>query len=119
VRLREVLGNLFSNAVKFIDRRPGKIAVTCQTTADACTLCVADSGPGIPPDELDRVFVPFRRLPQHRDRPGSGLGLYFAKTLVDQQGGRIWAESTPGEGARIFVQLRRPTHGKASAQRPK
>jgi signal transduction histidine kinase len=68
---------------------------------------VADNGPGIPPDELERVFVPFRRLPRHRDRPGSGLGLYFAKTLVEQQGGRIWAESKPGQGAKFYVRLRR------------
>ncbi len=112
VRLREVFGNLLSNAVKFIDRRPGRIVVTCQTAPDACTLCVADNGPGIPPDELERVFVPFRRLPRHRDRPGSGLGLYFAKTLVEQQGGRIWAESKLGQGAKFYVRLRRGTEGK-------
>jgi signal transduction histidine kinase len=107
VRLREVLGNLLSNAVKFIELRPGRITVTSVSTDDVCTLCVADNGPGIPPDELERVFVPFRRLPQHRDRPGSGLGLYFAKTLVEQQGGRIWAESAQGQGTKFFVQLRR------------
>jgi signal transduction histidine kinase len=107
VRLREALGNVLSNAVKFIDRRPGRIEIGCAAAEDVCTLYIADNGPGIPPEELERVFVPFRRLPQHRDRPGSGLGLYFAKTLVEQQGGRIWAESTPGQGAKFYIQLRR------------
>ena len=68
-------------------------------------IMFVDNGPGIPPEERERIFAPFRRLSQHRDRPGSGLGLYFAKNLIAQQGGRIWVESTPGEGSRFCVQL--------------
>ena len=106
-RLREVFYNLLSNAAKFIERRPGKITVDYETSGDVVILRVADNGPGIPADELTKIFVPFRRLAQHRALPGSGLGLYFAKTITEQQGGRIWADSTPGQGSTFCVQLRR------------
>jgi signal transduction histidine kinase len=104
--LREVFVNLLSNAAKFIDRRPGRLVVGSQLRGDVCELVIADNGPGIPQEELDRVFVPFRRLPMHKDQPGSGLGLYFAKNLVMQQGGRIWITSEPGRGSEFHIELR-------------
>ncbi len=107
VRLREAFYNLLSNAVKFIDKRPGRIVVSAQATDDACTISVADNGPGIPRENLDQIFSPFRRLRMHHDRPGSGLGLYFTKSLVEQQGGRVWAESELGQGSTFHVMLRR------------
>jgi signal transduction histidine kinase len=105
VRLREAFQNLLSNAAKFIGRRNGRIDIGCRRQAGEAVFSIRDNGPGIPPDELDRVFVPFRRLPQHRDQPGSGLGLYFTKNLIEQQGGRVWAESDVGQGACFFVAL--------------
>ncbi len=107
VRLREAFYNLLSNAAKFIDKSPGRIAIECERHGPECWITIADNGPGIPGDELQRIFVPFRRLPIHRDKPGSGLGLYFTKTLIEQQGGRVWAESQPGEGSRFTVALKR------------
>lgn len=107
VRLREALYNLLSNAAKFIDKQPGAITISVEVRTDVCILCIADNGPGIPPEELERIFVPFRRLPAHRHLPGSGLGLYFTKTMIEHQGGRVWAESQPGQGSRFYVQLRR------------
>ncbi len=104
-RLREVFYNLLSNAAKFIDKTPGRITIEATCKGDRCILCVADNGPGIPIEDLERVFAPFRRLSQHEDVEGSGLGLYFVKNLVEQQGGRIWAEATVGEGSRFFVEL--------------
>lgn len=105
VRLREAFAHLLSNAAKFIDRRPGRLAVEWLEGDGHCVIMFVDNGPGIPPEERERIFAPFRRLPMHRDRPGSGLGLYFAKNLITQQGGRIWVASTPGEGSRFCVQL--------------
>lgn len=105
VRLREAFYNLLSNAIKFMDKRPGRISVDYHLSADHCTFVIADNGPGIPRDELDRIFVPFRRLPKHRDLPGSGLGLYFTKNLIEQQGGRVWVESVAGAGARFYIEL--------------
>ncbi len=107
VRLREAFYNLLSNAAKFTDTRPGRIWVGFQANDQQCVFEIADNGPGIPREELERIFVPFRRLPAHRDRPGSGLGLYFTKNLIEQQGGKVWAESEVGQGSRFFVQLRR------------
>jgi signal transduction histidine kinase len=106
-RLREVFYNLLSNAIKFSDKPRGRIEVHCQSTDHECIFAIADNGPGIPAEELTRVFVPFRRLPAHRNTPGSGLGLYFAKTIVEQQQGRIWAESEVGRGSTFYVALRR------------
>jgi signal transduction histidine kinase len=107
VRLREVFGNLLSNAAKFIDRRPGHVTVDVEERDGQCVIIFADNGPGIPAEERERLFAPFRRLAMHRDRPGSGLGLYFTKNLVTQLGGRIWVESEPGAGSRFHVQLPR------------
>jgi signal transduction histidine kinase len=106
-RIREVFYNLLSNAVKFSDKRLGRIEIGCTFRDGECLFHIADNGPGIPAEELARVFVPFRRLPNHREVPGSGLGLYFAKTMVEQQGGRIWVESEVGTGSRFFVLLKR------------
>lgn len=109
VRLREAFYNLLSNAVKFVEPNRGVVEVRGEALGDRCRIVVADNGPGIPPEEHDRIFSPFRRLPTHRNRPGSGLGLYFTKTLIEQEGGRIWVESEPGHGARFIMELpRRP-----------
>ena len=105
-RLCEVFYNLLSNAVKFSDKKAGTIDVGFTSRDRECTFSIADNGPGIPAEELDRVFVPFRRLPQHRDVPGSGLGLYFTKAMAEQQNGRVWVESEVGVGSRFYVQLR-------------
>lgn len=107
VRLREAFYNLLSNSVKFIDKGPGRIVVSADVTADDCTFHFADNGPGIPQEDLERIFSPFRRLRSRDEQPGSGLGLYFTRNLVEQQGGRVWAESAPGQGAVFHVLLRR------------
>jgi signal transduction histidine kinase len=107
IRLREAFYNLLSNAAKFIDKRPGRITVSVRSRGNEHTFFVADNGPGIPPEELDRIFVPFRRLAMHREKPGSGLGLYFTKSLIEQQGGRIWVESDLGKGSRFIFALKR------------
>lgn len=107
VRLREAFYNLLSNAAKFIDKRHGRIAIEIEIRGNEFLFTIADNGPGIPSDELERIFAPFRRMPIHRDQPGSGLGLYFTKNLIEQQGGRVWAESEVGRGSRFIVALKR------------
>ena len=107
VRLREAFYNLLSNAVKFIDKQPGRISIAAEVRGNECVFCLSDNGPGIPADELERIFVPFRRLAMHHNVPGSGLGLYFAKNMIEHQAGRIWVESQPGLGSRFYVLLKR------------
>lgn len=107
IRIREVFYNLLSNAVKFNDKPAGRITIGCTTRDDECIFSIADNGTGIPAEELARVFVPFRRLPSHREIPGSGLGLYFVKTMVEQQNGRIWVESEVGKGSCFYVLFKR------------
>ncbi len=105
-RLTEVFYNLLSNAIKFIDKPKGRIEIGYTIRDHECIISIADNGPGIPAEELERVFVPFRRLPHHRDIPGSGLGLYFTKAMVELQNGRVWVESQPGEGSCFYVLLK-------------
>jgi len=68
-------------------------------------FCISDNGPGIAEADLPQIFAPFRRLPHHRNKPGSGLGLYFVKTFVEDQGGRVWVESRVGEGTQFYIAL--------------
>lgn len=106
-RLTEALYNLLTNAVKFVDKQPATIVLAVHEQERETLVTVADNGPGIPAEELNRVFNPFRRLPSHRSLPGSGLGLYFTRHLIEQQGGRVWAESTLGVGATFHIALPR------------
>jgi signal transduction histidine kinase len=105
-RLCEVFYNLLANAVKFMDKQPAKIILAVREVDGETLITLTDNGPGIPEEELEGVFNPFRRLAQHRGLPGSGLGLYFTKNLVEQQGGRVWAELSAEGGARFHVALR-------------
>ncbi|MCE9544998.1 MAG: hypothetical protein K8T25_05690 [Planctomycetia bacterium] len=105
IRLREALYNLVSNAIKFMDMPRGRVEVGAAKRGNEVLLTVADTGPGIPAEYLEQIFVPFRRLPAHRHLPGSGLGLYFTKQLIERGGGRIWVESEPGAGSRFVLLL--------------
>ena len=101
-KLHQVLTNLIQNAIKFTPTR-GDVRVESCVQDSAVQISVSDTGCGIPPHELDRVFDRFYRgesVPTE-DR-GSGLGLPIAKSLVELHGGRIWAESVPGQGSRFF-----------------
>lgn len=105
-KLRVVLDNLISNAVKFTPTG-GRVWVTVCERGDEVELAVADSGVGIPPEELERVFERFYQIESHltRRHGGMGLGLSIVKELVELHGGRVWAESDPDRGSRFVVVL--------------
>jgi len=105
-RLTQVLRNLVRNAVAHTS--PGdRVTVMTRARDGQLEISVSDNGPGIPRDQLEQVFERFHRLDhsRSRDRGGSGLGLAIARAIVEAHGGRIHAESPPGQGAAFVVEL--------------
>lgn len=102
-RILQVLVNLLSNAIKFTPRG-GKVSVRVERVAAELRFAVRDSGVGIPEDKLDAVFQRFLQLTRN-DRRGLGLGLYISRCIVQGHGGRIWVESTVGEGSTFYFTL--------------
>jgi signal transduction histidine kinase len=109
IRIRQVLLNLVSNAAKFTEE--GQIAVSARFLQAApepeVLVAVADTGIGISPGDVDKLFVPFSQVDPSPTRKsgGSGLGLSIARHLVELHGGRIWVESTIGEGSTFAFTL--------------
>lgn len=102
-RLRQVVTNLAGNALKFTDE--GFVRATLRATARHVVLDVEDTGVGMAPQALDKIFVEFDQLAPRQSRGGSGLGLAIAKELVELHGGDIVAESEEGEGSLFRVRL--------------
>jgi PAS domain S-box-containing protein len=102
-RLREVLSNLVSNAVKY-SPEGGTVWIGGRIDGGGVTVYIADQGMGIPAEEQDRIFDRFHRIDSglHRRTEGTGLGLYLVKAIVEAHGGRVWVESAPGRGS-IFM----------------
>lgn len=105
-RLGRVLRNLLGNAQKY-GREDGIVSVRLCATPDEIALVVTDDGPGIPQEEQERIFERFYRVKNASSAGpvGSGLGLAIARGLVDLHGGRLWVESTPGEGSAFHIAL--------------
>ncbi|HEU4980127.1 MAG TPA: HAMP domain-containing sensor histidine kinase, partial [Solirubrobacterales bacterium] len=105
-RIAQVLRNLVSNAVRHSGPE-GTVRVSVTPANGGARFAVSDDGPGIPPDQLERIFDRFYRTDEGRgrDEGGSGLGLAIARAIVEAHGGRINAESPPGEGATIRFEL--------------
>ncbi len=108
-RVRQVLVNLYSNACKFTEK--GKVTLTVREADDGIQFSVKDTGSGIEPTEMEKIFEEFQQVENRgRDpRSGSGLGLAISRQLIQLMGGRIWAESTLGEGS-TFHFLLQPYH---------
>jgi len=98
-RLFQVLGNLIINAIKF-SPRGGRIILRAERAGDEVRCSVRDVGPGIPADQIEKVFERFVQVDAN-DRRGLGLGLFIAKRIVEGHSGRIWADSTLGHGTSV------------------
>ena len=102
VRIAQVFDNLFTNAIKYA---PGSsIHVNLQQVEQHLLVSLADQGPGIPDESLSLIFDRFYRVRSEK-ATGTGLGLYICKQIIDAHRGKIWAESTLGEGTTFFIEL--------------
>ena len=102
-RIAQVLENLIHNALKFTPAG-GRISVEGVRRDGNVEIRVRDTGPGLRPEELSVIFERFRQV-EKRGRRALGLGLYISRSIVESHGGRIWAESVPGEGSVFFFTL--------------
>lgn len=107
LRLSQVFQNLISNAIKFRGEAPPEVEIGCLTEADKGEhlFYVRDNGIGVPADFQTKMFEMFTRLHARHEYEGSGIGLATCRKIVENHGGRIWAESEPGMGTAIFFTL--------------
>lgn len=114
-RMVQVLTNLLSNALKYGEGRP--VCVRAEPRGDLVRISVLDEGPGIRPEDRERIFEPFERARARSGVAGLGLGLYIAKRLVLAHGGRLWAQARPaGTGSEFVLEL--PSLGLGAEARP-
>jgi K+-sensing histidine kinase KdpD len=102
-QLERAIANLLENAIRFSGGEPA--LVRARSLGDRIVIRVVDRGPGIPPEDLDMVFEPFYQRPDDRPQEGSGLGLAIVRGLVEINGGRVWAESVPGQGTTFVIEM--------------
>jgi len=110
IRLRQILGNLLNNAVKFSNSGEVTVSVSCQKSENNLDIlfAVKDNGIGIAEDELGKLFLPFSQIDASTTRKygGTGLGLAIGKKLVELMGGKIWVKSEQGKGSTFYFTIR-------------
>lgn len=106
-KLKRVFTNIINNSLKYMEKNKKRIDIILQEEEEKVMVRIQDNGPGIEPDALTLLFDRFYRVDPSRNTEtgGSGLGLAIAKRIVEEHGGKIWAESERGEGTSIFFTL--------------
>ena len=104
--IRSVLENLLGNALKFSSGQPvARVRLFMAQTPQAEAFCIADEGAGFDMAHADRLFGVFQRLHSEQEFPGTGIGLASVKRIIMRHGGKVWAESEPGKGARFYFTI--------------
>lgn len=103
-RITQLLTNLVSNAIKY-SPDGGEVRLGLRPVPEGAVICVRDHGVGISPEQREFVFQPYSRLQPRQEVPGTGLGLWIAKAIVEAHGGRIWVESEVGKGSAFLAVL--------------
>ena len=105
-RIRQVLTNLISNAIKYAPN--GEIRISGEARPEQVVICVSDEGPGIDPKDMPHIFDRFYRAAKSVNKTkGAGLGLYLARAIVEAHGGRMWVDPKINSGACICFSLPR------------
>jgi len=105
IRLRQVLVNLLSNATKF-NKIGGAISVQCESRDGKIRISIIDTGVGIRPEHMQKLFLPFERMDaEYSGIDGSGIGLALSKQIIELMNGTIGTDSKPGEGSTFWVEL--------------
>ena len=105
-KLTRVISNLLTNALKFTPKE-GRIIVSAADKKQSVQISIQDTGEGISPDELEKVFQKFYQVEKRKlgRKTGTGLGLPLCRKLVDAHGGKVWVESQPGKGSKFIFTL--------------
>ncbi|MES2779148.1 MAG: ATP-binding protein [Bacteroidota bacterium] len=102
VKLEQVFSNLISNAIKYNKDPYPEITITATENDTECCFCVADNGPGINPAYHEKIFVIFQTLQSRDTLENTGVGLAIVKKIVEENGGKVWLESTLGSGSNFY-----------------
>jgi signal transduction histidine kinase len=103
-RLVQVFQNLIGNALKYCEGKP-EIQISASQEDGFAVISIRDNGIGIAPEYQQQIFGLFQRLHSREEYPGSGIGLATCKRIIEQYGGRIWVESSPGAGSTFYFSL--------------
>lgn len=101
IQISQVFQNLISNAIKFSEQTP-RIHIAAKENKDAWEFSVKDNGIGIPSDQTDQIFIPFKRLHNAAQYPGTGMGLAICKKIIERHQGKIWVDSQLGSGSTFY-----------------
>lgn len=104
MKLQQVLQNLISNAIKYNDKAEVLISIHCEPTASGYLFSVTDNGPGIAPENHDKVFEMFETINPISKTESTGIGLAIVQTIIEDRGGKIWIESELGAGATFLFE---------------